>query len=874
VNSQEDQLSRAMQFFETFEKATNPTEKIRSFESGIDLLDACLKSPAGLSEDTRRRVQQLRTSYAVKLLRFLPDVRGGSTEPWLDCVRILLLKMKPEIDAVLRDYTRNAVLIPQPGEGTVVRISPPALTWLPLPGASDYRVEVYDHSGAVAYEKVVKNDPVHLPDRVFRPGAYTWDVFALDRGGRERGRRGRMSFTIPENIPELPWVEPRVLLARVPERHPRFLYPKSEISAIRATLETSGRKAFNACLRAAKHALKAQLPRYPAHHRIGDQPKARLACQRYAMKLAKCLNGALMDLSLAFLLTGEAAYAEAGKAILLEVADWPVVDNDVTSVSARWGDEPGLILARCGHRAYDWLYDALSDRERAKVLTMCEARAWQAYRRLFRCNYLACPGESHNGRLIVYLAEMAIVMAGESDGAETWFEYALKALTTLYPHWGGNEGGWAEGIAYGAPYNILYIPAFETIKKTTGYDLWSRPFFRHLGYFFLYCTALRGEISPFGDDAEKWGPGKGKNHHYASLLQYHAGRFNAPYLGWYADQVSDRRGHGGELSFLFNDSLKTEPPTDLPGSRVFHDVGWAAFHSNLSRPDEDTFFLFKSSPYGSVSHSHADQNAFCIMKGGRALAIPSGYTGPLAGFPHHERWTCSTEANNCILVNGEGQAIRERRASGRISAFETRQRLSYVAGDASAAYMGRVSRFDRHVLFLLPGLFLLLDVLETPKPALFQWMLHAFEKMKVDVDSGRVISRRHGATLDVRLRSPMGLTFSRTDRFRTPYNAGAPTAFHEKKLNQWHLTAETEQQADAARIGAVMAARGPGERLDLEILEKDGWLGARATSASGTAEGWVQLQPGRAGPAGYGHAVAAGNATICGMAETGEKYVI
>ena len=48
-----------------------------------------------------------------------------------------------------------------------------------------------------------------------------------------------------------------------------------------------------------------------------------------------------MDLSLAFLMTEANRYADAAKRILLEIVSWPTDDDDVTSVSARWGDEPG-----------------------------------------------------------------------------------------------------------------------------------------------------------------------------------------------------------------------------------------------------------------------------------------------------------------------------------------------------------------------------------------------------------------------------------------------------------------------------------------------------------------------------------------------------
>jgi hypothetical protein len=79
-----------------------------------------------------------------------------------------------------------------------------------------------------------------------------------------------------------------------------------------------------------------------------------------------------MNLSLAFLMTEEAKYADAAKRILLEIAKWPTDDADVTSVSAKWGDEPGLSYAKCAHFAYDWLYHALDEDEKKLVFKMCE----------------------------------------------------------------------------------------------------------------------------------------------------------------------------------------------------------------------------------------------------------------------------------------------------------------------------------------------------------------------------------------------------------------------------------------------------------------------------------------------------------------------
>jgi hypothetical protein len=580
-----------------------------------------------------------------------------------------------------------------------------------------------------------------------------------------------------------------------------------------------------------------------------------------------------MNLALAYLMTEEAKYAKAAKRILLEIATWPTADDDVTSVSAKWGDEAGLSFSKCAHVAYDWLYHAFDERERKLVATMCRERAWQTYRRLARKNYLTMPGESHDGRLIAYLSDMALAQATETPDAETWLTYSLKALLTFYPHWGGIEGGWAEGTAYGLWYNTFYIPAFEGLRELADYNLWQRPFFNNVRYFFFYCTANHGEIRPFGDGAESGGPGLNRGSGYAELMAFHAHRYNDPHIGWWVKQIPGYAGgKSGALSLLFEDDLPSKAPRDLPNSRAFKGVGWAGLHSDVADPKNDTCLVFKSSPYGSVSHSHADQNAFAIMKGGAALAIPSGHYGPSYGKPHHAEWTRSTKANNCVLVNGEGQKIRSAAANGSIVDFKDRPGYSYVAGDATPAYMGRLKKWVRRILFLRPGLFLLLDEIAAPKASQFQWMLHAFEKMAVA--DNKITSRRKAATLDAYLASSQGLTLTQTDQFDTPYNHGIPKAYHKQKANHWHVTAETAHKSATVRIAAVMAVSGAQEQFDVRMRAEDGWFGAEATGDLGPVEGWIRTADVDTLPQGFAAQTPAGRISLCGRSRDGEICLI
>jgi hypothetical protein len=776
----------------------------------------------------------------------------------------------PDRAEFLKSKTEDAMLFPGPADGACVAVTPAGLAWLPCPGSAGYRIEIFRKNGGRVYEKSIGSDPVHLPDHVLEPGKYLWDVTALDGSGNERARRGKLSFVIEKEASRLPWKSPEELLAKVPAVHSRLLYPSADLPEIRRTLQNTRSRSWRACLAAAESALEMPAPKYPDYHLLADPTKVRLAYGRYFGDFRRYIDRALMDLSLAFLMTEEPKYARSAKRILLEIAAWPTDDDDVTSVSARWGDEPGLSFSKCAHRAYDWLYHALTPEEKKQVLAMCEARAWQTYRRLLNRNYLTYPGESHNGRLIAYLADMALVMAGESDGAETWLDYSLKALTTFYPHWAGQDGGWAEGTPYGLWYNEFYIPAFEGLRRLAGYDLWKRPFFNNIRHFFFYCTAIRGEMRPFGDSALNGGPGVNRGSGYADLMWFHAHRYKDPNTGWWVKQIKDWEGSRGELALLFEDEPPSSVPRNIPASRAFPSVGWAGLHSDLASPDEDTCLIFKSSPYGSVSHSHADQNSFAIMKGGRALAIPSGHYGPSYGMPHHADWTRSTKANNCVLVDGEGQVIRKAEARGRLLEFKDGKGYTYVAGEAAPAYMGRLHRFDRHVLFLRPALFVLLDDLQAPKPATYQWMLHALEEMQLD--GPRIISRRGGAELEVTLGCPAGLRLHQTDQFDTPYNQGVPEEYRREAANHWHVKAETQAPAAALRIGAVMAVSGPGETVRVELLEHKGWFGAKVRGDFGEMTGWVQLEAGSPGPPGFSDRVAAGTVKLCGMAADREGF--
>jgi len=737
-------------------------------------------------------------------------------------------------------------LFMQPLDGAEPAVNPPGFAWWRAAGAHSYRLEVRTSAGKVACEAAGMKDPVHLPTRTLPPGEYTWDVEARDEAGQVLARRGVWKFRIAKGLPELPWQDPKALLARVPAGHPRYMFPKSALPEVRRSLTAGRRAAWEALKRVADRALKTPLPKRPLYDTFEGKTRQRMGYATYFREFRRHIDGAMSPLALAYLLSGEERYGLAAKRILLEVETWGV--EGTMSVLSPFGDEPGLSMARHGHRAYDWLHDLFDEGERRRVREMTTLRSRQVLQRLRRADYLHSPAESHNGRMIAYLSEYAVVLQGEAPDAAEWLDFSLSAFTTFYPHWADSDGGWAEGISYALSYNTLYLPAIEALRAATGFDLYKRPFFRRVRRFFLYCAAPRGEMRPYGDGADTPGVGPAG----AVLMMHHGRRFQDPAAVWYAEQAGGlAEGVSDPLvAVLTEDATKPVPPSNLPAAAVFRGIGWAALHSALDRPEEDTFLLFKSSPFGSVSHSHADQNSFCILKGGRALAIASGYYGPAYSMPHHADWTRQTKANNAVLVNGEGQVVRSAEARGRIADFRHQKALTYVCGDAVEAYAGKLKRCLRHVLFLRPGLFVVLDDLEAPAPARFDWLLHAIDKMQVDEAAGTVTAMRGGASLTVRLDCDAGLGFHLTDQFDTPYNEGNPPEYHEQRANQWHFKATTQQPASEVRIAAVMAVRGPAEKLEVDWKQHPGWSGAALRTPDGSGEVWAQRAAGAAPPSG------------------------
>ncbi|MEX0359615.1 MAG: heparinase II/III family protein, partial [Allomuricauda sp.] len=315
-------------------------------------------------------------------------------------------------------------------------------------------------------------------------------------------------------------------------------------------------------------------------------------------------------------------------------------------------------------------------------------------------NFLSEPWDNHTVRSLAFTGLAGLATLGEIPDADEWLDYVIKCYITSFPTWGGDDGGWSQGLAYNSTYNLYQTNFVEALNQCSNVNLYNKPFFRNNGYFGLYCSPPYADRGAFGDGGERSHAPKDK-----LLMERYAKAYSDPYLLWQAEQIFPEKdgGNGKELlkrghlwqGYMMEDvigilnsrEMEIEPsnPSSLPSSKLFEDVGWVSMHSDLGDAENDVWMLFKSSPFGSFSHSHADQNSFQINAFGESLLIDSGYY-PYYGGPHHFLWTRQTRAHNAILVNGRGQHVQSMAARGKIMDYQTSNGHTIVTAECSPGY--------------------------------------------------------------------------------------------------------------------------------------------------------------------------------------------
>jgi hypothetical protein len=590
--------------------------------------------------------------------------------------------------------------------------------------------------------------------------------------------------------------------AKVPNSHPRMFVTPDTLDQLRGKRQRSALTNLiwtNISNNALALSFSA-MPPYPPLASPGGVLDVTL--WREGINIASDIVNRLDTIGFAYLISGNQMYADAATDLLVHVAKWD--PNDTTSRTAN--DEISMRLLYTMSRAYDWLYDALTPEERLIVQKSMRERGNDVYIKMRSINFENTLLDNHLVRTIGFLGQASIAFLGEIPEAEVWFDYVVGIMLVNYPKFGGDEGGWSQGVSYWQSYISWTLEYLDALRIATGLDLYQKPFFRNTGYFKLYAHPPKSRVGAFGDHNDV-PPNSGS----ANVVGRFALAYQDATLQWYASQIT---GMGRVPAIPTNtfygyilapentaDMIDPVLPADFPQSRLFSDVGWALMNVDLADWNNNVHVKFKSSPYGSFNHSHAEQNSFMIEAYGSPLAISSGYY-PWYGSPHHKTWTWESRSKNTILVNGVGQGVQNLNAKGEIIDNSFGAQFDYVAGDATQAYMGLLSDFTRQLWFMKPNIIAIFDQVATGKAATYDWLLHTEKEMEIDAQANRVRVPAATAEMWAYFVTPEQLTFSKTDQFTVP-----PEDREAGKPNQWHLTVKAQSPNGIERFLTILVPR-------------------------------------------------------------------
>lgn len=310
------------------------------------------------------------------------------------------------------------------------------------------------------------------------------------------------------------------------------------------------------------------------------------------------------------------------------------------------GHEEGRPLAQ----AYDWLYNRWSVSQRAALreklvdvseylinvirrerLSPYNVYLYNApFQALMACS-LALYRDDPRGELIMRFTN------------DLWKNRVLPVWRQVM----GNNGGWHEGGEYvgiGIGQAIYQVPAMW--RNATGEDLFAtEPGIRGFLDFLVYRTRPDGTHYRWGDGTffDKIIPDVA-----ALALEY---RHAAAYTLRPPSKEYPTSWPWGPLI----DSSLIDPlaASRLPLTRLFDGIDMVVARSDWG--PEATYVTFKAGD-NFWSHSHLDQGAFTIYKGGE-LAIDSGLYGPQYGSDHHMNYTYQTIAHNTLTVTDPDDTV-------------------------------------------------------------------------------------------------------------------------------------------------------------------------------------------------------------------------
>lgn len=684
----------------------------------------------------------------------------------------------------------------RPADKYVSVQNPPDFTWPFVNSAVSYDLIVCSDEGLtdIKYQKTGLTENYYCFNEQFETGVdYYWAVkyyTASDESTWSEPRR----FRIDPDAVNYNYPGKEALASKVIKSHPRVLTTPDTLDEFRnnKNISEKSKSIYDTYVsRAELFTQQNQLPEeVPWNHEIWyNYKQAGTATPEYEAYLAfmrecKTVSNAMIDQvytsAFAYLLTGDEEIGQFAKRALLELSSWSTVeppsnpgpeapDPPPSTTSYAFDDQVHREIAYKSAMAYDWLYNILTEEEKQTVEEMVKTRT-EAMTYLLN-SMEQSPYDSHGWTNIGYIIVISYAMLGEFEEAEEWFETSVNLYATIMYPYTYQDGGWSQGTTYWVWSCISNKKIMDLLSIGGVVDLYDKAAAVNETKWILYAYP-KGSYGSFGDESNQQ---KAETFGYIQDTLAEIAYFaDDPVALWLCKDMGELTS---DIPNYYTSTVlngEGEAPDNYPLGYAFTDIGWGIMTNTLTDSDEQIQMTFKSSPYGSYNHSHADQNSFIIQAFGEKLAIKGGYYDYYHS-PHDMNITRATFAHNSVTYNGGyGQLDDDFSAGGELVQFVNHLDFDSLTGAAASAYKSdfnsdtNIDRFDRNMIYIRPDVFLVIDDLDAKgdTTASFDWWLNAEHAMSYTENSALISEGQARLKADVLY--PQNVTSTYYDEYVEP----------------------------------------------------------------------------------------------------------
>lgn len=463
------------------------------------------------------------------------------------------------------------------------------------------------------------------------------------------------------------------------------------------------------------------------------------------------------DVAFAWVLSGEASFAQWAAAALQALADHPGPWMHAGHAEMYPQDPADLLTAettKAAASALSFLWPTLDDAQRRQAIATIADRGGAAiyagatggcwWGTALNSNWTAV---LNSGLGFAALALQAV----DPAAARPWLDYSRDRMVEMLDL-AAEEGAGVEGTGYWL-YCFGSIQDYaEGLYNIGAADLYSHPFWAVCSRFLPYLALP--DFSAWVNYADTGYQGLGGSWFFHGV----AARQRDGLAQDFARRLVERHGGLGWKDLVYYDPQV--PPTPLeaePPCRVFRSIHLASYRSGW---DAGATFLFFKGGSNAWSHTHLDLNSFCLYSRGERLAVDPGPAPYSLAYWHSVEPAIHTNWHNCIVVDGAHQRIPAQYAMSydleeagdcysRFADELSGPGFEMVRGDASSAYGDSLQRAWRDVVYLKPDVFVMYDDLRAHPVRTqrnYEWLLHS-ECPLADVPGGMEARGERGKLL-------------------------------------------------------------------------------------------------------------------------------